>query len=90
MDTKELKQKICKEYGVRPSAVSIYQNDNGTFVQMYNAQAKQVTAVSEKDIAEINNLIDGGEPVFNAFPTISKKIQEFLNSQQIIFWAAET
>ena len=32
MDTKELKQKICKEYGVQPSAVSIYQNDNGTFV----------------------------------------------------------
>lgn len=78
MDTKELKQKICKEYGVRPSAVSIYQNDNGTFVQMYNAQAKQVTAVSEKDIAEINNLIDGGEPVFNAFSNHFQKNSRIL------------
>ena len=78
MDTKELKQKICKEYGVRPSAVSIYQNDNGTFVQMYNAQAKQVTAVSEKDIAEINNLIDGGEPVFNAFSNHFQKNSKIL------------
>ena len=42
MDTKELKRKICKEYGVRPSAVSIYQNDNGTFVQMYNASVKKI------------------------------------------------
>lgn len=78
MDTKELKQKICKEYGVQPSAVSIYQNDNGTFVQMYNAQAKQVTAVSEKDIAEINNLIDGGEPVFNAFSNHFQKNSRIL------------
>lgn len=78
MDTKELKQKICKEYGVQPSAVSIYQNDNGTFVQMYNAQAKQVTAVSEKDIAEINNLIDGGEPVFNAFSNHFQKNSKIL------------
>ena len=67
MDTKELKQKICKEYGVQPNAVCVYQNEHGTFVQMYNAQAKHVTAVSEKDIAEIKKLIDGGEPVFNAF-----------------------
>lgn len=67
MDTKELKQKICKEYGVQPNAVCVYQNEHGTFVQMYNAQAKKVTAVSEKDIAEINKLIADGKPVFNAF-----------------------
>lgn len=67
MDTKELKQKICKEYGIRPNAVCVYQNEHGTFVQMYNAKAKTVTAVSEKDIAEIKKLIEGGEPVFNAF-----------------------
>lgn len=67
MDTKELKQKICKEYGVQPNAVCVYQNEHGTFVQMYNAQAKKVTAVFEKDIAEINKLIADGKPVFNAF-----------------------
>ncbi len=78
MDTKELKKKICKEYGVQPSAVCVYQNEHGTFVQMYNAQAKQVTAVSEKDIAEINNLIDGGEPVFNAFSNHFQKNSRIL------------
>lgn len=78
MDTKELKKKICKEYGVQPSAVCVYQNEHGTFVQMYNAQAKQVTAVSEKDIAEINNLIDGGEPVFNAFSNHFQKNSKIL------------
>lgn len=78
MDTKELKKKICKEYGVQPMAVCVYQNEHGTFVQMYNAQAKQVTAVSEKDIAEINHLIDGGEPVFNAFSNHFQKNSRIL------------
>ena len=54
MDTKELKQKICKEYGVQPSAVCVYQNEHGTFVQMYNARTKEMKAVSEKDVEEIN------------------------------------
>ena len=50
MDTKELKKKICKEYGVQPSAVCVYQNEHGTFVQMYNARTKEMKAVSEKDV----------------------------------------
>ncbi|MGN1162348.1 MAG: hypothetical protein ACI4T2_00255 [Christensenellales bacterium] len=67
MDTKELKKKICKEYGVQPMAVCVYQNEHGTFVQMYNARTKKMKAVSEKDVEEINKMIDGGEAVFKAF-----------------------
>lgn len=79
MDTKELKQKICKEYGVQPNAVCVYQNEHGTFVQMYNAQTKQATAVSEKDIAEINKMMAGGESVLNAFSTHFQKNSKILD-----------
>lgn len=78
MDTKELKQKVCKEYGVQPNAVCIYQNERGTFVQMYNAKTNPEFAVSEKDIDQINKLIDGGERVFNAFST------HFQNNSKIL------
>lgn len=78
MDTKELKQKICKEYGIRPNAVCVYQNEHGTFVQMYNAKAKQESAVSEKDIAEINKMISSGEKVFSAFSNHFQKNSRIL------------
>lgn len=78
MDTKELKQKICKEYGVQPNAVCVYQNEHGTFVQMYNARTKEMKAVSEKDVEEINKMIDGGEAVFNAFSIHFQKNSKIL------------
>ncbi len=78
MDTKELKKKICKEYGVQPMAVCVYQNEHGTFVQMYNARTKKMKAVSEKDVEEINKMIDGGEAVFNAFSIHFQKNSKIL------------